>query len=97
MRKKFIGFLPVASPMRKLQVVQVAGVSTFCYRDDMVNTGAERVRISVLILIHWLATNTTNSLCCIDLLFVSLEGKPVRTVLVWPISFGSHDTPPEDP
>lgn len=42
---QLVRFGAVAAPMRELQIVDIAGVSAFGYRNDMVNAGRQRVRV----------------------------------------------------
>lgn len=43
--QNLVGLLPVARPVRQLEVVEVAGVAAAAYRDNVIDARAERMRI----------------------------------------------------
>ncbi len=67
--------------MCKLQVVYVGGVSSLCYRYDVVYRRAEGVGV-FQIEVHRLATNSAHCLCSVDPLPIPFKLGPVSYSLV---------------
>lgn len=80
--KKFVRLLPVADPVGKLEVFQVAGVASFCDRDNMVDAGRQRIRIFQR-EVNRLSADAAYRLRGIYLFLVSLEGATVGAVSIW--------------
>lgn len=84
--QELVRLLAVAGPMGKLQVLQIAGVSASGYRNNMVDTGRQWVRIAKG-FVHGFAADTANSLGRHNLLFVPLKSQAVGAVFIWTTAF----------
>ncbi len=81
--------------MRQLEVLNVAGMSSFGYGDNVVDARGERMRIADG-FVHRLPTDPAHILGRKDFLFVSLKSQSVRTVLIRAVSLCCcHAFPPD--
>ena len=88
--EKLVTLFTVTNPMRKLKIIHVTRVTTFCYWNDMVYTWRHRVRI-LLGEVNRLATYTAYCLCSKYLFLINKKLPSMTSIILIRSVSSTHD------